>query len=267
MAYCGDTSLVKHNAETRVVLPLACRRWSCENCAPRRQKQLVALGIAGKPSSFLTLTVRPVDGQTPADRARALVGAFRTLLARANDGRSIARWNWEQACKAADELGKPRPPGPPKPRKPNKKMLRTQYLAVFEKTKKGEPHLHVLLRSHFLPVGWISDLMGELIGAPIVFIEKVTNPIKAARYIAKYISKDPVLWPGSKRYWRSLHWAPSWKNSAEFKKTGQSEWYVVQISTQQVVRLHIEAGYTAEQQDGAWVLTPPKAGPPMMALP
>ncbi|MEE8540002.1 MAG: hypothetical protein V3S54_09300 [Woeseiaceae bacterium] len=77
------------------------------------------------------------------------------------------------------------------------------FLAVFEKTKRGEPHLHILLRTVYLDQAWLSDQMKELIGAPIVDIRSLTSAAKIANYVTKYIAKDPHKFIGTKRYWSS----------------------------------------------------------------
>ncbi len=76
-----------------------------------------------------------------------------------------------------------------------------EYLAVFEETKKGEPHLHILMRAPFIPQRWLSETMDELINAPIVDIRKVGAAKNAARYVAKYVGKGPKPFAALKRYW------------------------------------------------------------------
>jgi hypothetical protein len=135
---------------------------------PYRLSDLKRTARNGQPTTFLTLTVNPARGQSPEGRARELVEAMRTMFKRAG-------------------------------RKFRKQKL--EYLAVFEETKKGEPHLHVLMRAPFIPQRWISEQMDELIAAPIVDIRRVTNANLAARYVAKYVAKGPKSFGSLKRYW------------------------------------------------------------------
>ncbi len=76
---------------------------------------LVRAAANGQPNSFLTLTVNPNDEDYPADRARRMVIAFRELVRRI---------------------------------KKTYRYERFDYFAVMEATKRGEPHMHVLLRAN-----------------------------------------------------------------------------------------------------------------------
>ena len=145
-----------------------CRAWSCEICQPRRQAQLVAKAKRGLPDTFITLTVNPARCRTPYERARALADAWRKVVKRIK-------------------------------RKYGYKTL--PYLCVFEATKKGEPHLHILARCKWIDQAWLSAQMAELIGAPIVDIRRVTTVDSAARYVAKYVGKQPHKFHSCKRYW------------------------------------------------------------------
>ena len=82
------------------------------------------------------------------------------------------------------------------------------FMAVFEKTKRGWPHLHILCRSPFISQKWISEKCAKYLNSPVVFIERIKSAARTARYVAKYCSKDPQIWDGVKRYWRSLDYLP-----------------------------------------------------------
>lgn len=167
---CSEWALVKSDGRTATVKPLRCRCWTCDECAPVRKRQLMAQAHAGRPDTFLTLTVNPSRGIDPADRARSLAHAWRSLRKKA-----IRKY----------------------------KLDGLPFLAVFEKTKHGEPHLHILLRVKWLSQKWLSRQMQQLIDAPIVDIRRVNGSSKIAAYIAKYIGKDPQRFKGTKRYWSS----------------------------------------------------------------
>lgn len=170
MSYCRDTSLVKRLADHREVQPLKCKCWHCELCAPDRQKDLRGLARRGEPNKFLTLTVNPGRYSGPTERAQQLRHAWLLLRRRL---RRTRRWR------------------------------SIPFLAVFERTKRGEAHLHIMLRTPFISQRWISRVMDELIGAPVVDIKMIRDKRRVAAYVAKYIGKDPWKWDGCKRYWRS----------------------------------------------------------------
>lgn len=170
MSICQGWSLYRHERDGLRAITLFCRSWSCPDCFPKRLASVKAMAREGRPTAFLTLTVNPKTAGSSEARARALSDAFKLLVKR-------IRRNW--------------------PQKP------LHYMAVFEATKKGEPHLHVLMRAPFVPQKWISDVMRELIDAPIVDIRKVGSARNAARYVAKYVGKGPKPFASLKRYWTS----------------------------------------------------------------
>jgi len=89
------------------------------------------------------------------------------------------------------------------------------FIAVFETTKQGEPHLHILLRAPFIDQKLISEHQKFEMGAPIVWIEKIESKKKAANYCAKYCGKNPKSFAGCKRYYRSKDYiAPKEKRDA-----------------------------------------------------
>ena len=173
MVLCREWTLVKESQGVTYAEPLKCRCWTCDYCQPIRLRQLKGMARAGAPDTFLTLTVNPATGHTPDERARDLAKAWRLIRKRA-----FRRYGYEAI----------------------------PFLAVFEKTKRGEPHLHILLRVKWLDHRWVSNVMRELIGAPIVDIRRVRSAKQAAAYVAKYVGKDPVTFDGCKRYWRSQDW-------------------------------------------------------------
>lgn len=139
-----------------------------------RSRQLVRQAYLGQPDTFLTLTVNPDIFKDPADRARHLARAWRLLRLRV-----MRKYKWKSL----------------------------PFICVFEKTKRGEPHLHILLRSTWISQKFISETMEELMGAPIVDIRRIDDHNKLAAYIAKYIGKDPTMFAGTKRYWSSRDYA------------------------------------------------------------
>lgn len=170
---CGQSSLVNHHDDGVVAISLRCRAWTCEHCREERHRQLIRLAIVGSPNRFITLTVNPRLGTGPVDRAKRLADA------------------WRKAAKRITRLHG---------------GIAPQYLAVFEKTKRGEPHLHILARCKYINQRWLSEVMRELTNSPIVDIRKVTEPRTAARYIAKYVGKAPHKFDTCKRYWHTRDW-------------------------------------------------------------
>ena len=173
MTLCGEWSLVKDYGRYIKAGTLKCRRWTCEECGPKRKKQVVGQALAGRPDRMLTLTVNPAWGASPEERRAELARAWRLLCKRA-----MRKYGYRSI----------------------------PCFVVVEKTQQGEPHLHILLRKTWLDQGWISGVMAELMSAPICWIERVKSKGRGASYVTKYLGKDPQPFGQSKRYWRSRDW-------------------------------------------------------------
>lgn len=232
---CSEWSLVKANGTVVTVALLRCRCWSCEECSPIRKRQLMAQAHAGHPTVLLTLTVNPKRSLTPDERARDLAGAWRKLRKRAMRKYSLTK---------------------------------LPFIAVFEKTKRGEPHLHILLRVKWLSQKWLSQQMRDLIEAPIVDIRKVTGPSKIAAYIAKYIGKDPQRFVGTKRYWASQDWELPGPDD-DYTDEDEPIWTEVRRCSQAtVVRLMLDDGYTfLDETNGVVSLAYPPRHPSYLIEP
>lgn len=182
---------------------LPCRSWGCEYCGPRRCAQLKAMAASGLPNSCLTLTSRRIDGERPATQYARLHSAWRVLAKRIL--RQFARPS-EQRWKLLTPEGYEyydvlayRITSQVKA----KQVKRLHYMAFVEATELGAPHLHILLRTKYIPQHWISQQMEALINSPIVWIEKVKGPRSAIQYVTKYVVKAPAQFGKSRRYWTS----------------------------------------------------------------
>ncbi len=167
---CQSHTLVKNEKDRITFYPLRCRCWHCPECHGARTARLIDEAKQGKPNIFITLTSRRRPNWTPDYAARRLASAWRLIRAeylREHGAHSLP------------------------------------FLCVFEKTKKGWPHLHIVGRCKWLDQKWLSKRMRELTDSPVVDVRRVSGIGKVANYIAKYIAKDPSRFQGTKRYWRS----------------------------------------------------------------
>jgi hypothetical protein len=167
---CSEQSL--ENERGDIAVSLRCKRWSCEICWPFNSLALKSRIIDGAPDVFITLTTNPRRLHSPDARAKSLVTSWRTICRRARK-----------------RFGFPHVP----------------FIAIFEATKRGEPHLHIFARGCFIPHQWLSSQMSALIGAPVVHIRKVVDP----RIAASYAAKNPYRFQGTKRFWTSQGWSLS----------------------------------------------------------
>ena len=211
--YCEYNAILSQYEAGIKASPLKCGRWQCLDCRECRRKRLRAEAFRGKPNAFITLTVNPDVGESPTHRAQLLVDAWRKVRRR-------AKKHWG-----------------------NKKI---PFLAVFEETKKDEPHLHILARLKWIPQDWLSEQMQAEIGAPVVDIRRVNSGKKAAGYVSKYVGKNPEKFEGCKRYWRSLDWflIPKKVYKDEIGEATKRWW--VQGDFQQILRDYCKKFYRLE---------------------
>jgi len=81
------------------------------------------------------------------------------------------------------------------------------YMKVVEYTKRGLPHLHVLVRGQPIPHWYLSGLWAQIHLSPVVWFSKIRHRAGAGAYLAKYLGKDPRA-----RY--SYSWSWVWKGFA-----------------------------------------------------
>lgn len=193
MSVCGGWSLEAQEGNVRKCITMWCHAWSCPDCAPYRAAALRRFACDGDPRTFLTLTVNPRTNESAEARARDLSDALKIMIKRAR-------------------------------RKFTKAPI--EYLAVFEETKKGEPHLHLLMRAPYIPQRWLSAQMDELIRAPIVDIRRVGSAKQAAFYVSKYVSKATRTFGKLKRYWSSKGYDLQAAYRERKEKTSWSPWFV-----------------------------------------
>ena len=166
--------------------------------------------MAGKPTTFITLTVNPAIGASPAARARLLARAWPKVVKRI-----CKRWGVDHV----------------------------PYICVFEATKRGEPHLHLLARLRYIPQRWLSKQLRELIQAPIVDIRKVKSQKDAAYYISKYLGKDPHRFTSCKRYWSTRDWGLPTPEDEPEDSIWEDRWYVVNNTLPGLRRRWAAMGY------------------------
>ncbi len=195
--FCAEWSLVKHDDPWTTIIPLRCHCWTCDDCRPGRVRRLVSEAKAGAPNLFVTLTSRYDPTGSREVAARRLVGAWRQVR--------------REYLKAHGKRSLP-------------------FLAVFEATKRGWPHLHIICRARWLDQRWLSKRMGALIGAPIVDVRRVKGLGKVAAYVSKYVGKNPHRFAGVKRYWRSLDYLSPVADTDENKKDPRGTWEVVEMN-------------------------------------
>lgn len=206
---CTERSLVKTDGGHLTVSPLRCKCWHCDYCAPQRRRELRRDALKGKPTIFLTLTIRQGRYATPDLQAQALRDGWRMLR--------------QYLCRT---LG----------------WKKLPFLAVVEKHKSGWPHLHILIRSTFISHKLIRDWWTAREDSPVIWINRLHNPRKAAKYVTKYMSKDPTAFDGCKRYWRSQDYKlPDPANDNEPPEDG-AYWQALSVTPNGLARAALADG-------------------------
>jgi len=217
MTLCKEWTLVKDLAEFRYAKPLPCRSWLCEFCYEMRRSQLMAQAGSGEPTRFLTLTVNPEFGSDPDARCLLLARAWRNTVKR------LRRKYGPEAI---------------------------EYLAVVEQTKAGEPHLHILLRSPYIPHSFISQAMQEFIDAPIVDIRAIRSQKEVVRYVAKYLTKAPHKFGTCKRYWSSSHYDLEKSGFRKAKVASIVRWNLVREPMGIIISRWVREGFACRVDHG-----------------
>ena len=119
-----------------------------------------------------------------------------------------------------------------------------EYFLVWERTKAGWPHAHLLLRAPYVPQAWLSRHWEELTGARIVDIRRVHTAGQVVSYISKYLSKDPQAPQGMKRFRSSLRFFPSVMPKSDPTGKLGITWTLSRRSACELAREFSAAGYT-----------------------
>jgi len=200
---CSTVQLRRQDPLCTTVKILPCGSWGCELCAPQRRKQLMAIAASGKPTICLTLTHWYQPGCDQEAHYRELHSAWKMLvkrILRQFNKHADKRWimtspeGYEYQVIRSYRITQ---------KTQAKRIKKLHYMAFAEETENGEPHLHILLRTVFIPQEWISQQMTQIMASPIVWIEKIKGPKAAIAYVTKYVTKAPAQFGRSRRYWVS----------------------------------------------------------------
>lgn len=198
------------------VLPQACKRWQCEECAPKLRARVAASIAAGAPTRVALLTCRQGQFESPSTAARALKSAF-----------TIIRRRWRKLHPGAE----------------------FEFLVIVEQHKSGWPHFHIAIRAHWLDKKWLSKQTAELLNSPITYVQPVRSVRGVARYLCKYLVKGLTKFAGCKRYWRSKRWC----DAASLKIKSDFDWSGAKIEDEghtSIVHRYLKRGYAILRTHG-----------------
>lgn len=226
---CSELTLVKHYTDSLYIKPLPCRRWSCEHCLPIRRRELIRQVLRGKPDTLITLTSSPETADCPEQAAKVLVDAWRKVR--------------REACR---QYGYKKLP----------------FIAIFEATQAGWPHLHILARVKWIDQRWLSTRLDHHARAPIVDIRRAGSRRGVAQYVAKYVGKGPGQFGTLKRYWAAQCFDKRTAEEKQAEKDRKGIYSVTMRRFDDFIEDFEWMGWTAIRDgDGAW-LRAPGTGPP-----
>ena len=153
----------------RALQELPCKRWACPDCGPTKAYKLQLRMSMTHAERFITLTHKPIPGETKEEALRDM------------------RHDWHTLHK---ELNR------------RQKGDNISYVCIVEWTINGQPHLHILCNCDYLRQRTLSGLWRNIHGAPIVDIRRVKEEEKAAKYLCKYLTKGTEA-PARMRRWSS----------------------------------------------------------------
>lgn len=194
------------------------------------------MAASGEPNICLTLTINVATGESPNDRYKILHNSWKLLAKRVIRQFKLPaerRWTlktpegYEYQDITSFRITRNTEAG---------KINRLHYMAFAEETEQKEPHLHILLRTDYIPQSWISQQMKELQNSPIVWIEKIKGPRAAISYVTKYVTEAPAQFGTSKRYWVSRDYQLTKQSQDEVPMFDRKGTRLRQISFSEFVR-------------------------------
>jgi hypothetical protein len=174
-------------------VPIRCRSWDCLECAKANKRRLLRRLRHAKPNLFATLTTSERTAATPEE-----------AFARANAALPLLFKRWRRAR-----------PG-----------SRLDYFLVWERTKRGWPHIHLLLVADRVAKRWLSRQWLELTGCYIVDLQPLGSIAHAASYLAKYLTKDPQVPAGFRRWRRTAGFFNTATEPPIFKLAVKGPWKI-----------------------------------------
>lgn len=148
-----------------------CKKWACPPCAKRKARKLARLLSRAPANKFITLTQKAHEYETQREAFRRIGRNFHAFVKRLR--REYGKENFE-------------------------------YIRVYETTKRGQPHIHVLADCPYISQKYLSEVWEEVSGAKIVDIRRIHNQSAVKSYLSKYLSKGAEMPDNIRRY--SISW-------------------------------------------------------------
>jgi len=187
--YCGRGTIIGESRDhtAALLIPVRCKSWDCPGCGTLKRAAWINKLAAGRPTKSITLTAREDLAATPKLKAAKMHAAFRTLCATIKkELRYRPSLRWLPAGRRRVLVAALRRSGR-SPRLKTKEDFAFAY--VFELTKRGNPHLHVLARCPWIPQKWLSQTWSRLGIGTNTYIKAAAASRLEAAHSAKSLGK------------------------------------------------------------------------------
>jgi hypothetical protein len=192
---CGRGALVGLDPATGrgLIIPARCKAWDCPTCGPRKRNKWIAILASGRPTKVLTLTADPKISTILQERAEKMKAAFTILTQRIRaEIKRHPKLRWL----------------PPRPRRLKRRAMKArgetttclskeefEYALVWELQGQAHLHCHVLLRSPYIPWGWLRWHWSHLGIGTHVHIKEARAASWEANHAAKRIGQSVSIGP------------------------------------------------------------------------
>jgi len=154
---CGKGALyaLSPDKQAVIIVPMFCKSWTCPTCSKRLATQWRAKIHAAHPERFITLTW---DTRNSSNRFTAL---------------RVMRKQFPRLVRLIRQ-----------------KFKIFEYVMIWEFTKQGFPHIHLVQKGAYIPQKWLSKTWARLGCGSIVYIRDCSKAQSINRYITKYLVKN-----------------------------------------------------------------------------
>lgn len=205
----------------RRAFPAPCNRWECPECGEYKKSVLYHRLRGHKGQRFMTLTCNPARYATPNEAYRSMSLSFTSLVKRVRRKYPAKRF---------------------------------EYVMVWEQTRKGWPHLHVLVSGPWIEQAWLSRQWDDLTGAAIVDIRYVRSGVKTASYLSKYLTKELRAPRGHHRWRKSFDYFPDDTPPPQAHQPSEFSWRYTRLTLAELdYEWRLQQWHTSMEPDGTLI--------------
>jgi len=214
---CCRGSIVGIDESTRqvAVIPAACHRWACPECAARKAAEYAHRLFKAEPERHIVLTWDPKVSDDPQQAIDVMKDALRKLAYRIRGGNT---------------------------RKDGSRQFpvyRFEYAAIWELHVNGFPHIHIAQWGDYIPHQLLRKHWNALTGATIVYIKSMASALPDAHHWTKYLLK--AIPATASRFYRmrmisfSARYDRNGKVGVERALDGKFTWHYLKVCPSEIL--------------------------------